>query len=258
MKLLEDMIQEKKNIISDKRASMKKCELRSSASYSPMNTRKLEIIDTITIREEEILTLETKIKQINLEEYNLDIMNSTVESLEMEILILQKRLKVKQESMRTLELRFMNVNGRHDSQSNLNKYKDELTTNIKESERKLQSLNTEEEHVKESFQAAQKEISQWEIRLEEKKEEKLLIQKFKESNDLNATKKLEMNYHKIVEIRKSSDEILTQIHIMTAQLGNLSLEESALPAWPLHSCFRFKHEIEGICKYLDALNVIAG
>ena len=138
------------------------------------------------------------------------------------------------------------------------KYKDELKKNIEASEIKIQTLKIEEEYVNKSLQVTKREISQREIRLEAKKEEKLQILKFKESNDLNSAQKLESNYHKIVEMRKLSEEILTQIHIMIAQLGNLTLQESALPAWPLHSCFKFKHDIAEIHKYLDAMNVIAG
>ena len=112
MKSFEGLIQEKKSVIADKRAYLKKCKTTSRDSCNHLNTQKMQIMDTITIREEEILELETKIQQIKLQECHLDSMGFSIDSVEMEIPILQKRLKEKQESIKQLELRFKNQMGR--------------------------------------------------------------------------------------------------------------------------------------------------
>ncbi|MCO5568710.1 hypothetical protein L7F22_022409 [Adiantum nelumboides] len=258
IKSKEAVIKERLHFVKEKRAILNEYKSISKGAARDLSTEKNKILDAIAMREEEIAASENQLKGDLLLKDQLESSKLVIENLEMEISILSKRLEEKQGMVVKLETKSKNLGEADTSNTGFQRYKNELSKNMRATKLKLNNLHVEETNLQTSLQGAEKALTYWETHLQSRKEEQSKLAHFKETCDLHAIGTVEEMRNHCLDLKRSIEDLQTQSQILSSELGNLSLEEAALPAWPLHSCFAFKPEVEDMLKYMKALNVIAG
>ncbi|KAI5079735.1 hypothetical protein GOP47_0005214 [Adiantum capillus-veneris] len=244
--------------VKDKRSVLNEHKRISRGAARDLNIEKNKILDIIAMREEEIAASESQLKEGLLLKDQLESAKLVAENLKMEMSVLKNRLEEKQSMVERLEVKSTNLGRADTSNGSFQRYKDELSNNLKVTKLKLKNLNIEETNLQTSLQGAEKALSYWETHWQSRKEEQTKLAQFKETCDLHAIGMTQEMRKQCLGLKRSIEDLQTQSQILCSELGSLSLEEAALPAWPLHSCFTFKSGIEDMSKYMKALNVIAG
>lgn len=255
----EAKIQEHKAFIEDKKANLNNGKSASRVSSNSWKTEKSKVMDMITMQEEEMLELKNKFTEKKLQRMQANNSERIIENIEVEISLLKKRLEEQQGTIERLEIRCRNQTKNIKPYVSLQRYKEELKNKIHAAKNRVKKLQHERETEKKSVESAERDILLWETRLSRKKEEQeQILSHLKDNFDTSTTSQLKSKCKQRLDIQREREELHTETQIMGAQLGTLSPQESALPAWPLHACFKFQPDLEKIPRYIHAMNIIAG
>ncbi|XP_057851867.2 uncharacterized protein LOC131062169 isoform X2 [Cryptomeria japonica] len=251
----ECRINEQQLILDKRKAHIKELKNQLKLPSVNLESERVQLLDTIAMKEEQKSMYERKLQAAKDANLKLGHLEQLLHSLTEKISYINLQIEQKQ----GLVSRLQSEKSSSNAKASIHFYLEELKDTIIASEEKMQELCTQQLVIEDSlnFLSAKKETM--EKQLIEAKEKFTVLSDLLcsfQTHDDNSRKKA-LTQQKL-KIEGDQDELETRLRMISAELGTLNDIESALPSWPLHSCFRFKKGLEESHKYFLALNIISG
>ncbi|KAH9311267.1 hypothetical protein KI387_026302, partial [Taxus chinensis] len=251
----EFRIKEQQLILDRRKEHIKELKIQLKLPTANLESERVQLLDSIAMKEEHKSMYERKIQAAKDANSRLGHLDQVMQSLLEKVSYINLQIEQKQGLVSRLQSEKKSLNNR----ASIHFYLQELKEAIIASEEKMQELHTQHLVIAHSLNILSTEKEEKEKQLIEAKEKFIVL------SDLLCSFQIHDNdcrkktlYQQKLELEGEREELETRLRMTSSELGTLNETESALPSWPLHSCFRFKKGLEESHKYFLALNIISG
>ncbi|KAJ7530211.1 hypothetical protein O6H91_15G085200 [Diphasiastrum complanatum] len=261
MKFKETCIQEQQLRLQTRQASIIAMRKSEQALIEQLRKDRSSLLDQLAIKEGKKESIEKKIEDAEKNKKELDHYSRTEGNMQAKISLLEAQLKEKQARVSRLQVG-VDLHAKHgEFRKPLMLYVEELQGAIVNGDQRLQELQCQEDMVTKELQ---KLVG---MKLLKEKERFNIQQDYEQwmpnspdiSSQITSASQSFDNFMEIRAYLKTRQvELDRELQILGSQLGHLSADEQALPAWPLHACFKFKAHEYGDVNFRTPLGVISG